>query len=94
MTTYREASNNAKAARQGIKDQRPVGRLSRRERPFIVEYRLKPRDKMAKAFKSMTAWSKYGAYRTKEEADQVIATQGRKCPYYDLRHKTEESTTQ
>lgn len=89
MTSYREASNNAKAARLGIIEQRTVGTRSRRDRPFVVEYRLKPRDSFARSFKSMTKWSKWGAYRTQEEADQTMAAKQRKYPFYEFRMKPE-----
>lgn len=91
MTSYREASNNAKAARLGIIEQRTVGTRSRRDRPFVVEYRINPGSRMADAFKSSswTNWGKWGAYRTEAEARRVIESQARKYPSYEFRMKPE-----
>ena len=80
MTSYREASNNAKAARLGIVEQRPVGTKSRRDRPFVVECRFPKRE---------DKFWKWGSYRTESEAQRVIDTQARKLPFYEFRMKPE-----
>lgn len=94
MTSYREAGNNAKAARLGIVEQRPVGTKSKRDRPFIVENRIKPDSRVAEAFKSSSwmNWGKWGSYRTEAEAQRVIDTQARKLPFYEFRMKPKEES--
>ena len=90
MTTYREASNNAKAARLGITDQRPVGTRSKRERPFVIEFckRLPPgSSRPAKA----ATWRKWGAYRTEAEALRTMEQQARKYSCYEFRLRPQPS---
>ena len=81
--SYREDCNEAKAARQGIVDQRPVRPVSKKAKPVVVEYRLseRARKNFAGNFWSelkMGDWHKWHAYRTVEEAQKAIDNDVRK----------------
>ena len=77
VKSYREDCNDAKAARRGLVDQRPIGGRSKREKPVIVEYRCTA-EWANKAPWSKRDWRKFGAYRNKSEAEKVVTSQTRK----------------
>lgn len=86
--SYREQIVAAKQARVGVKDQRPVGSRSKRERPFVIEYRMKPRtDGLQQLFPRSTVWRKWGAYRTLTEASAALDNLQRKDSFNEYRHK-------
>lgn len=82
--SVREDINAAKAARQGVVEQRPVikGRKDHKARPFVLYYRWT--EEAAAKFgtppfsKRMRLWSKRGSYRTREEAEKAAADLMRK----------------
>jgi hypothetical protein len=78
--SYREDCNEAKAARQGIVEQRPARPVAKKEKPFMVEYRRHPRQADCGLFRRFTEWRKWGNYRTADEAQKVIDLQTRKHP--------------
>lgn len=86
--SYREQIVAAKEARVGVKDQRPVGSRSKRERPFVIEYRMKPRtDGLKHLFPRSMMWRKWGAYRTLDEASAALDTLQRKNSFNEYRHQ-------
>lgn len=86
--SYREQNVAAKEARVGVKDQRPVGSRSKRERPFVIECRIKPRtDGLQQLSPRSPVWRKWGAYRTLDEATAALENLQRKYPFKEYRHK-------
>lgn len=77
MQSYREDCNDAKAARQGIVDQRPLVPKAKKDRPVIVQSRRHKRCALPQSLVSLE-WRKWGSYRTVEEAQKVIDLQSRK----------------
>jgi len=83
MSDYRARSNQAKAARAGIVDQRPQPNRNKRAKPVVVEYRLSEhaRTRFEGNFWSelrMGDWHKWHSYRTVEEAQKAIDNDMRK----------------
>jgi hypothetical protein len=77
--SYREDCNEAKAARQGIVDQKPVRVAAKKDRPVIVEYRLSP-DSGWPDWMHCREWRKWKSYRNVEEAERAMANMLRKHP--------------
>lgn len=82
MSDYRARSNEAKAKRAGIVDQRPQPNRSKKAKPVVVEYRLSPamNSRMGNFWPSMfgSDWHKWHSYRTTEEAQKAIDNDIRK----------------
>jgi len=76
MSDYRERCNEAKSKRAGIVDQRAQPNRNKKEKSVIVESRRHPRCPFPRLI--APEWRKWGAYRTVEEAQKVIALQGRR----------------
>ena len=86
MSSYREQSLKAKAAKAGITDQREGGTKSQRARPFILEYRpANPKSLIGHK------WRRWGDYRTEDEANRTMTTQARKYHFYEWRLKHKNS---
>lgn len=67
-TSYREASNEAKAVRQGIVEARPIGGKKRQgKKDVVVELRYP-----GSSFKWAARWHKFGAYPDLATAQQVV----------------------
>jgi hypothetical protein len=79
--TYREDCNEAKAARQGIVEQRPLAPKAKKDKPVIVQSRRHKRCVLPK-WLAEPEWRKWGSYRTVEEAQKVIDLQS--CKLSDL----------
>lgn len=85
MSSYREQGLQAKAARLGIVEQRPIGSKSKRARPFVLEYRpANPKTERGKQ------WREWDAYRTEDEAKRTMDQQSRKYYFYEFRLKPSE----
>ncbi len=79
--SYREECIDARSAREGILDQRPIGSRNKRARPVVIESRLvnDSRDPLLKQL-FPNDWERHGAYRTATEADAMIAQFHHKHP--------------
>ena len=85
MSSYREQGLQAKAARIGIVEQRPIGTKSTRQRPFVLECRpSNPKSERAQQ------WRKWGKYRTEAEALRTRDIQARKLAFNEWRIKPSE----
>jgi hypothetical protein len=90
MQSYREDCNDAKAARQGIVEQRPLRIASKKSKPVIVQSRRHKRCALPQ-WMIEPKWRKWGSYRTAEEAQKVIDLQSRKhSDLWEFRIKPEE----
>lgn len=78
VRSYRDDCNQAKLAREGIVEQKPIGGKSKRAKPIIVQYRTAPDCKLFPAWMHQKKWRKWGSYRTVEEAQKVVRDQLRK----------------
>ena len=81
VSDYRERSNEAKAKRIGIVDQRPQPNRSKKPKPVIVEYRISAetlKSHGGQFWKLYREWSKWHSYRTIEEAQKAIDNDIRK----------------
>lgn len=87
MSSYREQSLKAKAAREGIVEQRASPGKNKKPRPIIVELRMKTKDPMARFFTNSHKWRKCGAYRNEAEARAAMDQQSRKYSFYEYRLK-------
>lgn len=87
MSSYREQSSEAKDKRRGILEQRAVGGRSRKDKPVVVEDRIAPGHPLANSFPAWGEWSKFGRYRSVDEAQRVIDQQSRKFPFMEFRIK-------
>lgn len=89
-TSYREDCNRAKAAREGIIEQRPARKVGKKDKPIIVEYR-RTEKWIANLDPAMTIfdrdWRRWGSYRTTAEAKKMIADQNRKRDLWEFRIK-------
>ncbi|MBR8182105.1 hypothetical protein KDW54_06795 [Burkholderia ambifaria] len=87
-TSYREDCNRAKAAREGIVEQRPQRKGSKKDKPVIVEYRT-TKAWIARLDPKMSIfdreWRRWGSYRTVEEAEKMITAQKRKRDLWEFR---------
>ncbi|VWC90128.1 hypothetical protein BLA17378_04511 [Burkholderia aenigmatica] len=89
-TSYREDCNRAKAAREGIIEQRPARKGGKKNTPVVVEYRTSESFLVNchwanEAFDR--EWRRWGNYRTIEEAEKMIADQKRKRDLWEFRIK-------
>ena len=96
MKFDREATNDAKAKRAGIVEQRQQPNRSKRARPVIVEYRLSEKGRSwwhpHRHHDELAKWRKWHAYRTIEEAQKAIDDQLRKVPdLWEFRFKDDQS---
>jgi hypothetical protein len=79
--SYREDCNDAKAARRGLVEQRPVSTKSKKKaKPVLLEYRRDRDNKFLRVLKWDRDWHRFNTYRTVEEAEKVMADQLRKHP--------------
>lgn len=70
MGTYKEESLRAKAAREGIIEQRPLLPKSRKSRPIVVEYRRRtmPRSAPPGEWGPWKTWGRYGTVAAAKQA--------------------------
>lgn len=81
----------AKAERSKAKDARQMPapdskprRKAKKAKPWRVDYKWNI-DKRRTFFGWMCEWSKFGSYRTKEEAETAVKNDERKNGWYDYR---------
>jgi hypothetical protein len=87
--------SKAKDIRQGLTDQRPVGTVSKRARPILVEYRIHPNCQFPFFRCWQKGWSNYKRYRTLQEAQKAISDHVRKHPnFYEFRIADQLSSPQ
>lgn len=84
MSSYREQGLKAKEIRLGIIDVRGTMGKNKRPKLVILESRSMPAERYPLGFRD---WSKWGAYRTQEEAEQAMAQLSRKYSFYEYRIK-------
>lgn len=79
-SSYRAQCNLAKQARAGIVEQRPGkgGPRNKGERPFVLEC-------LPRIRRDTEQWRKWSAYRSREEADRVLAKHARTLPSWGWR---------
>lgn len=83
MSTYKETTIAGKAAKRGITDQREQPQKSKKAKPVVVECRRA--QNLERATWLGKDWKKWGAYRSKAEADMAIAALRRKWVYLEFR---------
>lgn len=79
MSSYREDCNKAKAVRRGVEEQRPNTPKVPKKKTVRVDFRLKPRD--LENLPTLSKWSKWGMYRTADEAQTMIDRELKKNPH-------------
>lgn len=79
VQSYREDCNEAKLAREGIVEQRPIRQKSKKDKPIVVEYRIQTKNTPGwlLSFRN-DKWHKWHSYRNREEAQTAIDNQIRK----------------
>lgn len=82
--TAKAARSKAKDARQEPAPDAKPKHVSKKARPWRVDYKWNI-DKRETFLGWSSTWSKFGAYRTKEEAETAIKNDQRKCGWYDYR---------
>jgi hypothetical protein len=86
VKSYREDCNEAKAAREGIIEQRPVSGKSKRPKSIVVEYRMSA--DWAQKFPAWMGghdWKKWKSYRAVAEAEKAMSDHMRKSGLYEFR---------
>lgn len=90
MQSYREDCNDAKLARQGIVEQRPLVPKAKKDKRVVVQSRRHKRCVLPEWLVE-PEWRKWGSYRTAEEAQKVVDLQTRKhSDLWEFRIKPEE----
>jgi hypothetical protein len=90
--SYREQSNEAKAAKRGITEQRRGAGKNKKDKPFILEYRITPdENRFIGPPRGWHDWSKWGSYRTMEELLATKEKQERKGDFFEYRIKGESN---
>lgn len=86
--SYREKTNEAKAARRGITEQPTGANKNKHPRLFVVEYRTNTQNAGPWMLRlGLKAWTGFGKHRTEEEAQSVMDNQRRKSDFYEFRLK-------
>lgn len=80
MITYKEAIVSKKTA-YVLKDLKPAGGKSRRDRPYQLETQSKP----VGGRPPRRPWGRWGMYRTESEGRQAAASLARKYTFADWR---------
>ena len=89
--SYRQDCNEAKAAREGVIEQRPVrGKAAYRgKRTVVVEYRTKSRT--GYYVRDWTPW--FRKYHTVKQAEEAVTTMNRHGGYFEYRMPPCSGTT-